>query len=82
MAGKIGYIGVSLSPIAHFVASSTQQTIPKVKIAGVKYANEIGRNILKRSKTVSCVSPVGDEMRLASIVLFSEVCCPHQSMEK
>lgn len=52
MAGKLGYLGVAVSHIACFTDRFIQQTVPKMNIAEVKYANGIVRDILKRSITV------------------------------
>lgn len=82
MGGKIGYLGVFVSTIACFAASFTQQTIFQVNIAGLKYAKGIERDLLKRSTTTSYVSPAEDDMNLAGMVVFSDVGCPHQRMEK
>ena len=82
MADKLGYMGVAVSPIAAFAASYIQQIVPKMIIAGVKHANGIARDILRRENRVCYLRPTVDAVRRARIVVFSDAGFPHKGAKK
>jgi len=82
MAGKLGYLGISTSPMASFAASFIQQLIPKMTIAGVKYANGIARDLLKRQMCITYIRPQDEVKSLARIVVFSDAGFPRMDVEK
>ena len=57
MEGKLGYIGVAVSPLASFAASYIQQLITMLSIAELKHANGIARDVLKRESQLLYLRP-------------------------
>lgn len=82
MAGKLGYIGVAISPLAAFAASYVQQILPKMTIAGLKHANGVVRDVLRRDCSLEYVMPTAMELRNARIAVFSDAGYPHTGVEK
>lgn len=82
LAGKLGYIGVCKSPLAGFAASFIQQIIPRMTIAGVKFANGIAKDALKRSNSITYLNPSKEERSSETIVVFSDAGFPHKGVEK
>ena len=81
-AGKMGYLGVSISPLAAFCASYIQQIIPKISIAGVKYMNGICRDVIRRDIKIRYLSPKSTEKDNARICIFSDAGFPRKGIEK
>ena len=82
MAGKLGYIGVAVSPLASFAASYVQQILPKMTVAGVKHSNGIAKDILRRDIKILYIRPTPVEVRRARIAVFTDAGYPHQGVEK
>lgn len=82
LAGKLGYIGVSVPPIASFAASYTQKIVPHMKIAGVKHANGIARDVLKIDNTITYLRLTKEESDHVRLVVFSDAGLPHQGERK
>lgn len=82
MAGKLGYLGVCSSPIAGFAASFIQQIVPRMTIAGVKVANGIARDALRRNNSIAYIQPSEEEVKEARIAVFSDAGFPHIGVEK
>ena len=77
LAGKIGYLGTGVSPFASFAASHLQQAIPSMTVAGMKSANGIIREVLRRTTVVSYIAPSVAEQKQARIVSFSDAGYSH-----
>ena len=82
MAGKLGYLGVSISPLASFAASFIQQIVPKITVAGVKHSNGITRDVLKRSSQITYLRPSPEEVEQTRLVVFSDAGFPHNGLMK
>ena len=82
MAGKLGYIGVAVSPLASFAASYIQQLITKLSIAGLKHANGIAKDVLKSESQLFYLRTNSDEIRNARIVVFSDAGFPHKGVSR
>lgn len=82
MAGKLGYAGVCSMPIAAFGASFIQQMTPKMTIAGVKVANGIALDAIKKGSKILYNSIDKDSRKDAQIVVFSDADFPHQGVTK
>ena len=72
IAGKIGYLGTGVPPFAALAASYLEQCIPFMTVAGLKPANGIIRNMLRRTKVVMYPKPSSEEQRHLRIVSFSD----------
>ena len=73
IAGKLGYLGTGVSPFAALAASYLQQCIPFMTVAGLKSANGIIRNVLRRTKVILYPKPSSEEQRHLRIVSFSVI---------
>lgn len=82
MTGKLGYIGVAVSPLASFAASYLQQILPKVMVAGVRHANGIAKDMLRRDLKILYLRPTPVEVRNARIAVFTDAGYPHQGVQK
>jgi len=51
-------------------------------IAGVKYANGIARDVLKRDMRITYLRPCDTERKMACIVVFSDAGFPRTDVEK
>lgn len=82
MAGKLGYFGVAISPLASFSASYIQQILPKMTVAGLKHANGIAKDLLRRDIKLEYARPTVGERRNARIAVFTDAGYPHTGVEK
>eukprot|EP00171_Calliarthron_tuberculosum_P003431 IDg3431t1 len=78
LAGKLGYLGVAVSPFASFASSYMQQCLPSMTIAGMKEVNGIVREVVRKDQLLVYLQPSKEERMNARVVAFSDAGFPHQ----
>ena len=71
MVLKLGYLGVRALPVSAFVSSFIQQLLLEMHVSGVKLANSIERDVLRRSNEIVYERPEFAERNNARMVPFS-----------
>ena len=82
IAGKLGYLGTGVSPFAALAASFLQQSIPSMNVAGLKAANGIIREVMRRTSFISYIKLTNAERKHARIVCFSDAGFCHPKDKK
>ena len=82
IAGKLGYLGTCVSPFAALPASFLQQSIPMMTVAGLKAANGIIREVIRRTSFISYIQPTNADPTHARIVCFSDAGFCHPKDKK
>eukprot|EP00171_Calliarthron_tuberculosum_P003416 IDg3416t1 len=72
LAGNLRYIGTTVSPLASFAASFLQQMLPQLTIAGIKFTNRLVKDIIKRTISITYLTPNEKEKKQARIAVFSD----------
>lgn len=82
MAGKLNYLGTCVSPFAAFASSYIQQTLPNMRISGLKFCNGIIREVVRHSARIVYLKPSHIERSRAVIVSFSDAGFCHPTDKK
>ena len=79
---ELSYLGVSTSPLASFASSYIQQRIPQMNIAGLKHANGIVKDFVKRDSTITNLRSAKEQRIVSLVIAFSETAYPHQGQQE